>query len=414
MVKKNNNKNLISALSIAFLDNFGGSFVFILFAPLILNPSYGFFSAELSEGTKNILLGIVIGIFPIFLFYGAPFWGDYADRFGRKKAFSFTILGTVAGHLLCGLAIYLESYTFLLLTRAFTGFFSGNLSICMATISDISANAKVRARNFGIVVVMMGIGWILAMLLGGYFSDSSISAWFSPTLPFILAALLTFGGYLIVRFLFTETNVENSGVHFSFTKSMRDIKDAMKQREMRPYFLTLFFWGLGWSCTYPWFTAVSIENYAGNQQTASLYLAILGIFWVLGGVLINPFLAKRVSSFSVALVSIFMVGLFLILTSVASLYIVFVILFWMAAICSILAYSNSLNIVSYLASGKSQGVVMGFTQSLLALAMALSPFVAGVFAKTNTKWVFPAGGVFLMIAFCILLTHMRKLKAKKT
>ncbi|MBX7067547.1 MAG: hypothetical protein K1X28_09995 [Parachlamydiales bacterium] len=68
-------KSLISALVVAFLDNFGYSIVFILFAPLILNPEYGFFSGAVSVGVKNLWLGVLVGIFPFFLFFGAPFWG---------------------------------------------------------------------------------------------------------------------------------------------------------------------------------------------------------------------------------------------------------------------------------------------------------------------------------------------------
>jgi MFS transporter, DHA1 family, tetracycline resistance protein len=400
-------KTLFSVFSTAFVDNFGQSLVFIVFAPLLLNPSYHFVSALMSEGTKNILLGVLIGVFPLALFFSAPFWGDYADRFGRKKTLILTLLGTALGHILSAAAIFSQNLTFLLISRVIAGFFCGNISICFATISDLSADVKAKTRNFGLVTVFMGIGWILAMVLGGYLSDPSLGKVFNPAMPFFAATLITLLGYVVIQFYFTETHAPKKELHFDLIKSLHDIKSAIKNKEIRAFLLTLFIWTIGWYFTFQWFVAISLEHYAVTQQAASLRLIILGVFWILGGVFINPFLVKRFSDAKIAIVSIFLMALFILIAGFTRNYFIYSLFFCLATLAGPSSMSCLLNFISSSATNGSQGKAMGFSQSFQALAALIVPFLAGIIAKINILWIFPAGGIFLGLTFILLLSKIR-------
>ena len=400
-----NQKSFISALAVGFIDNFGYSLVFILFAPLILNPEYGFFSNEISEGTKNILLGLLIGVFPLFLFFTAPFWGDIGDRWGRKKSLILTLLGTVLGHLLSAFAIFLQSYLFLLIARAIAGFFSGNISLCLATVSDVSPDGKTKARNFGILSVFLGIGWISAMFVGGYLSDPTLSPLFSPFLPFYLVALITFIGFLIVKWLFVETH-ERHPVHFDWMKSVHEIKSSLEHPAMRPFFYALFAWSLGWFFTFQWFAPVSLEQFHVTQETVSSYLVILGICWVIGGVFLNPLLLKKISSTSLSLFSILFTVVCIVLSSLSSHYLPFSLFFSLSALSAPVSLSNILNLVSASATPSIQGKAMGFTQSFQALGGAIVPFLGGVLANYSIASIFPTGAALLFIS-CLILAKKR-------
>ncbi|MBX7067548.1 MAG: MFS transporter [Parachlamydiales bacterium] len=104
-------------------------------------------------------IGWYFSVFPLFR---RPLLGDVGDRWGRKRALVITLLGTVFGHLLTAVAIFFQSFVFLLAARAVSGFLSGNVSICLATISDVSPDPKTKGRNFGLLTVFFGMGWILA------------------------------------------------------------------------------------------------------------------------------------------------------------------------------------------------------------------------------------------------------------
>lgn len=402
---KSNRGSLFSAFIIAFLDNFGYSFVFILFAPLILNPEYGFFSNETTEGTKNIFLGVLIGAFPVLMLFGAPFWGDYADRFGRKKAFIFTLLGTAGGHFLSALAILSKSYVFLLLARTLAGFFSGNISICLATVSDLSPTSPIKARNFGITGVLMGIGWILAMVVGGYLSDPRLTRFASPSLPFAIAVILTLFGYLIVKIWFAETYIQKKSVHFDLLKSLHDIKAALSFPQIRPFLIVFFLWSLGWFFTFQWFMAISLEAYSATQETASLYLILLGISWTIGGAILNPILVKRFTSWSLSLLSTFLTAVCILLTTWTHSYFLFSLFFCPSAIFASISMSNNLNLVSMSAPKQLQGTAMGFSQSYQALAGALVPIIGGFLAKWDIGLIFPISAGILFLSVLILMKN---------
>jgi DHA1 family tetracycline resistance protein-like MFS transporter len=397
-------KTLLSALAIAFLDNFGYSLVFILFAPLILNPEYGFFSASVSVGAKNIWLGVLIGVFPLFTFFGAPFWGDVGDRWGRKRALIWTILGTLLGHLLSAFAILLESFSFLLFSRALAGLFAGNVSICLATISDLSHDPKSKAHNFGLLSVCMGIGWILSMVLGGYLSDPSINTHFSPSLPFYVVAAFTFLGYLIVKFFFTETH-ERKVVHFGWLKSIHEIKAALQTRELCPSLFVLFIWSLGWFPAFQWFSPISLERYQVTQEIVSIRLVVLGICWVVGGIWINSFLVKRFNSYKLSLYSILCTALFLLFASFADTFSLFCLFLWILTFAAPVSLSNLLNLVSSAAAPSIQGKAMGFSQSVQSLAGVFVPFLGGFIADASIALIYPFSALvlFLSMLFCAFM-----------
>lgn len=388
-------RNFISALAVAFVDNFGLSLVLVLFAPLILNPEYGFFSKSISLGAKNIFLGIALGAFPFFQFFGAPFWGDVGDRWGRRKALIYTLIGTAAGHLLTALAIFSSSFIFLLASRAIAGFFSGNASICMAIISDISHDAKLKARNFGVLTVFWGLGFILSMAIGGVLS-------FNPYLPFYIAAALTFLGLAIVHFLYSETHKPAAQVHFDWIKSVHEIGKALHVAEMRPFLYILFVWGCGWFINFQWFTPVGIERFSASESMITMSLMVLGLFWTLGGVALNPLLVKRFSSQKLCFATVLVVACLVALSSISWSYFFFSVFFSLSALLSPVSLSNLFNLVSQSAPKEYQGKAMGFSQSFFALCGMLVPLGGGFLADVSIHLLYPLSAGLLFLASFLL------------
>ena len=153
--------SLLPVYFVLFIDNFAFAVIFAIFGPLFIDPSYGMVTAEMSSLSKNLLLGVALGLFP---------------------------LG--------------QCYILLILTRLITGFFPGNLSICLASIADLSPDEKTRAKNFSIIMIITGLSWMFAMLSGGYLSDPSISAHFNPALPFFATAVLALLSLLSIVYFF--------------------------------------------------------------------------------------------------------------------------------------------------------------------------------------------------------------------
>lgn len=401
LFKTDRAKSLFSAYSIICLDNFGFGIVFILFAPLILDGKYGMVNPETTDGMRNIILGILFATFPLAQFFGAPFFGDFADFFGRKKALYLTVFGTTVGYLFSGFAIIEQSIIFLIISRLVTGFFAGNLGICLAVISDLSPNEKTRAKNFGIVTIIFGISWPFAILVGGYLSDPTLSKSFTPDIPFWITAALSILSLLILKILFIETHAEKL-VHFSFTKGVKDIVHAFKIQKMRPYLFVVLLWTLGWFLAVQWYADYSLERFSVSQELISWGLIFMGFLWCLGGAIVNPLLLRKYSILQVTLISFCFSTFFLFLSSFFNFHL-FSLFFSIAAITGSVVMSNALNLVSISSPKEIQGLSMGIGQSMMSLGAIIVPLIGGLLGKTDIQLLYPTSALFFCIGLGVIL-----------
>ncbi len=410
--EKQRKKTLFSVLFVACIDNFGFGLVFILFAPLMLDPKYGMLSLEATQGLRNTMLGILFLSFPLMQFFGAPLLGDIADRFGRKKAFYATIVGATLGYLCSAFAISLHSYVFLLFSRLWTGFFSGNLSICLAAVADLSKDEKSRAKNFGWVTVVWGFSWPLAILVGGYLSDPSVSTYFNPALPFYITTLLSLATLLVIAKLFKETHPSASKVQIDVLKGVHNVIIATKIKTIRPFFLILLLWTIGWGLGVQWYGAYSIEKFKISQLIISWGLILQGIFWVFGGSFINPLLLRKLSVRTTAIVGLALATLFILACSLMDTFWSFSWVYFISAIGAAFALSNVMNLCSMSAPKAVQGKAMGLSQSMMSFGWFLVPAFGAAMGNYDISLFYPIAAMFIMIA-CLLLIFEKLPKRKK-
>jgi MFS family permease len=396
-------KALFSVYFIASIDNIGFCMVFVLFPPLLLNPEYGFTAQNPSFIGKLIAMGALYAAFPIGQFIGSPVIGELADRFGRKKLFLGTIFCTILGYLLTGFSMSLKSIILIFFARFLTGLFSGNQGLCNASIADLSPNEKERARNYGILTVVWGISFPIALLLGGIFSDPSLSSHFSPTIPFYIAAFFTILNLVAVIFFFPETfdRIEKR-VHLDLIKGFHNIKEALLMRSTRKFFLLMLVWTLGWGYSITWYGAYAIQRFGVSQQIITLGLLIQGILWTLGGAMLKPILLKRMENLPIARLSYLLTTLLLVVTAFMPTFATFIIAYSLSALMGAVSLSSTFNLISISSHTTAQGKAMGITQSVNSLGFFLVP-ILGAFTGTVSIYTFyPIAALFLGIGYVIL------------
>ncbi|MDN3506999.1 MAG: MFS transporter [Simkaniaceae bacterium] len=401
-------RSFFSLLFVSAMDNFGLGVVFVMFAPLLLSPDYHFVPVDTSVAVRNFYLAILFIAFPLTQIFGAPILGDLADRIGRKKALYISIIGVIAGTLLSGIGCLFYSIWILLFSRLFTGFFAGNLSICLSAIADLSPTEKSRSRNFGILTVIWGISWNIAMLVGGYLSDPSKSSFFSPALPFWLTAILTLLSLFAIAKFYTETHVSKDNHPFNLVKGLHNIILSLKIKETRLYFLVILLWTLGWGLSVQWFAAYSILKYQALQTEISWGLVIQGCFWMLGGSVLNPILLKRYNSHKIAIIAYSFLTIVLAATLLATNYWVFCAIYWIAAVFSSFGFSNSMNLASIHAPDDVQGKVMGLSQSMMSLGFVIVPIIGGVVGGLDATWFYPISAALILINVLLLFINKEK------
>lgn len=397
-------KALFSVYFIASIDNCGYAMVFVLFPPLLLNPEYGFLSHNPSLAEKLIAMGVLYAAFPIAQLLGAPIIGELADRYGRKKIFFITIVGTILGYFLTGLTIELKSISLLFVSRFITGMFSGNQGLCNASIADLSPDEKQRAKNYGILTVVWGISFPIALLLGGFLSDPSLSKHFSPSLPFYIAGLLTVLSLFTLVFFYPETYRETGKrFHIDLIKGFHNIMSALQLPGTRKFFLLMLIWTISWGYSVTWYGAYCIQKFGVSQEIVTLGLIVQGVFWTLGGAVANPVLLRYMNVRSIAKLAFYIATLFLGLSALMPTFHTFVMIYALSAVMGAVSLSSTFNLISISSSSAIQGKAMGIAQSMMSLGFFLVPIFGGITGAISINTIYPIAACFMAFGLYILL-----------
>jgi DHA1 family tetracycline resistance protein-like MFS transporter len=104
-------KLLIPVFLTVFIDLLGATIVLPILAPLFLDLKNGIQPVDISLLTnpatqiaeiireRTILFGFLIASFPLAQFFGAPLLGTWADKVGRKKVLTLSLIGTLIGYI---------------------------------------------------------------------------------------------------------------------------------------------------------------------------------------------------------------------------------------------------------------------------------------------------------------------------
>ncbi|PKQ72416.1 MFS transporter [Aeromonas sobria] len=204
-------------------------------APLMLDPAQGMLTAEASDWSRKVWLGVIMGLYPLFQLVGSPSLGRLSDRHGRKPILTVCLVGVLAGYALMALGIVWRSLPLLLLSRVVEGFFNGNIAIVQAMAADMSTT-KTKTRNFAWINIGMNLGWVVGPMIGGYAAvvsgDYSLAAW--------LAVAMTLFNLLLVLWLLPN----KAPVAPSQQAPSLSSRQLLLQPALLPYFmLTLLSYG---------------------------------------------------------------------------------------------------------------------------------------------------------------------------
>lgn len=123
-------------------------------------------------GASPLVLGLVLGAEALCQFAAAPWLGQLSDRFGRKTV----LLASQAGALISlSLLAMANSVVFVLLARVLLGLTAANFAAAAAYAADNSTPAT-RRQAIGLLSAGLGLGGIVGPSLSGYLSDISLTA----------------------------------------------------------------------------------------------------------------------------------------------------------------------------------------------------------------------------------------------
>ncbi|XP_050071884.1 major facilitator superfamily domain-containing protein 10 [Anopheles maculipalpis] len=362
------------------------------------------------ERFTSVLFGGALGsMFSFLQFLSSPIVGALSDYYGRKPLMLLCATGIAASY---GIWAYSESFLLFVIARFVGGISKGNVSLCMAVITDVS-NQQNRGKAMALVGIAFSLGFIAGPMIGAMFSrlsDKTSALWFFA--PAMFAMLLAVADILFLALCLKETlpkekrstRIINSLSHAIDHISIRALfrfsaVENLSQKDVRSlrslgvtYFLYLFLYsGLEFTVT---FLMYHKFGYTSIDQ-AKVFLTTGVLMALLQGSVVRRLpdrLVKTSAVFGLYLIipAFIIVGL---AESSPMLYLGMILF----AISTAFVVTCMTTITSKYGDFHQKGTVLGVFRSLGALARAVGPIVASVaFWGVGARITYIAGGLLLL------------------
>lgn len=139
--------------------------------------------------------GVVAFAFGIASFFGSPILGGLSDRYGRRPVLLLGFSGLALSFFVTAVATALWM---LIAVRLVAGALMANAAVANAYVADITPPDQ-RAKRFGMLGAMFGLGFILGPVMGGLLGSVDLR------LPFFAAGALAVINWLYGFFVLPES-----------------------------------------------------------------------------------------------------------------------------------------------------------------------------------------------------------------
>lgn len=382
----NQTKALYSVFLTIFIDLLGiGVLIPIYPLLVILHSPFRVTPDSWSLESNLLMLGWLSAAFPLAQFICAPILGQLSDKFGRKKVMLVSTLGTSASYMLFAIAIVTKNIPLLFFSRIMDGCTGGNISVAQAVIADISTPQN-RAKNFGLIGMAFGLGFIFGPVIGGIFSDHNLVSWFNAATPFYFtAALSVFNAFLIFKFLPETLKVKNEK-RLDITRPIHNLAMAFSKPGLRNIMPSTFLFNGGFTFFTTFISFVMATKYHFTQSGIGNYFAYVGIMIVLAqGILVRR-VARVAKDFQILRFSMFGTATCLLaffLVPAESSYLLYCIPPFLSSFNALTMAFNS-TLITRVSPENMRGEAMGISSSVMAIAQAIPAILSGYIASIGT------------------------------
>ena len=148
-----------------------------------------------SHADQAFWYGVVVFAFGIANFIGSPILGALSDAYGRRPVLLLGFCGLGLNFFATGLSTALWM---LIAVRLVGGAMQANAAVANAYVADITVPEE-RARRFGLLGAMFGLGFIVGPVMGGLLGAINLQ------LPFFVAGTLAMINWLYGYFVLPES-----------------------------------------------------------------------------------------------------------------------------------------------------------------------------------------------------------------
>ena len=308
--------------------------------------------------------GVAACTFGAATFVFSPILGALSDQFGRRRVLLLCFFGLALSFFGTALATTLSG---LIAWRIVGGAMQANAAIASAYVADISAPEQ-RAKRFGLLGAMMGLGFILGPVMGGLLGAIDLH------LPFYVSGALALLNLAYGYFVLPESLPEGSRkpLDWRTANPVASLGKLAQLRGMGPLVGVVAFSGLAQFVLYTCWVLYGRFKFGWGPSESGWSLAAVGLVALaVQGFLLGRIL-KVISPPRLAVVGLVSSSLAYVLWGAATEgWMMFVVIG--VNIFGVTVATTVQSMISSAADSTSQGQTMGAVTSLNSLMAVLAP-----------------------------------------
>ena len=330
----------------------------------VLPALVGKFTTDPSKQTY--WYGVVTFSFALASFFGAPILGALSDRFGRRPVLLLGFCGLALNFFATALA---TSMWMLIASRVVGGGMQANAAVANAYVADITPPEE-RAKRFGMLGAMFGIGFILGPVIGGLLGGIDLHY------PFFAAGALALVNLAYGYFVLPESLPADKRRGFAWTRAnpVASLQQLAQLKGVGLLVVVLAFAGLAQFTLYTtWVLYTTFKFGWGPTENGWSLFAVGVVSAFVQGYLLGKLL-KRFTQQRLALLGLVSSTLAYALWGLASEgWHMYAVIF--ANLLGGTVAASLQGIISAAADGKHQGQTMGSVSALNSLMAVVAPAI---------------------------------------
>jgi DHA1 family tetracycline resistance protein-like MFS transporter len=397
-------RRLLPLYVVVFVGFVGYSLMITVFTPLLLTDNGGILPASASHAQRSLLLGVLLSVYPLGQFLGAPVLGALSDRWGRRPVLIATLTVATAVYVSVGAALLISNLVLLVICTFVGGLFEANISIAQSSLADVTSSAD-RSRLFGYVYLSSSLAYVVGPLVGGPLADDQVVSWFTPATPFFAVAVLlalTLGA--VARWLPETHRPTAAGRPRS---NVGTLTAAFTERRFRRIYLTnvLFYLAIfGFFRVYPLYL---VDRFALGVTRESEFIAWVAVPIVVANLWLLRSLLRRFTAHALIVAAGTLTGVAMIVVPLPGILNLLWVTLGLTALGLAIVLPLCASTLSEAAGADEQGHVLGANQSLQVGAEAVSGLAGGALAAVVSALPLLVFGGIALVASTLASTRPR-------
>ncbi len=383
---------------IIFVAFIGYSMMVTLFVPMLMHP-HGFLDDSIVRSTRTIYVGILLALYPLGQFIGAPVIGSFSDRYGRKRVLSISLFVTIFFYIVITYSLQIHSLWLLMSACFLAGLSESNVAIAQSAIADASTPDD-RGRLFAYLYAAMSLGYIMGPLVGG-----QIAVHFGYAPPFWIVVGLLVLTYIWILISFHDTFVPDTSKPINYFKTFTNLASVFTDIPIRRVYLINFFL---FFATYGFWRVIQIymvDKWNFNVGQVTFYYAYLAVTAGIANMFLFAPLSKKFGLKWLIISSAILGGLFVVSIVVPSSELSYWFTAGPATLILAMTVAGCGTYLSTLVGPERQGKVLGNNLALQVGGESLSALIGSFLAAFFVPLPLIIFGIITVLAGLLLITY---------